>query len=101
MFKEQENLQDTRGNDQETQDEELYQRLFKKIARDFIFIGDLENIFDVFIDEIEKAQNENKSLDKNELKYYSMQSILKAIEYKNNLSKPKHKRKKYKDVPDG
>ena len=44
MFKEQETLEDTRGNDQETQDEELYQRLFKKIARDFIYIISLSHI---------------------------------------------------------
>jgi len=100
MLKQQSKFEDAKGHSQESQDEELYQRLFKKIARDFIYIGDLENLLDDFIEEIEDAQNENKALNKNELKYYFSQSILKAVEYKNNLSQPKHKRKTYKDIPD-
>jgi hypothetical protein len=101
MFKEQERLEDTRGNDQETQDEELYQRLFKKIARDFIYIKDLDVLLDSFYERLQQAQREKREMTKDEMRYYSMHSVLRAMEYKENLSSPKHKRKMYKDITDG
>jgi len=101
MLKQQESLEDTKGSDQEEQDEELYQRLFKKIARDFIFAGDLDVFLDSFYDNLLEAQEEGNKLSKEEMKYYSAKSVLKAMEYKNNLSLPKRKRRKYKDVDDG
>lgn len=101
MLKQQEQLEDTKGNSQEDQDEELYQRLFKKIARDFIFVDDLDVFLDSFYDRLLEAQRNNEQLNKEEMKYYSAKSVLKAMEYKNNLSLPKRKRRKYKDVDDG
>jgi len=101
MFKAQSSLTDTRNNTQDTQDEETYQRLFKKIARDFIFKDDLDGFLDNFYEEMQRAQEENRQVSKDEMRYFAMGSIAKALEYKHNLSLPKHKRKKYKDVTDG
>ncbi len=101
MLKQQEQLEDTKSNSQEDQDEELYQRLFKKIARDFIIVDDLDVFLDSFYDRLIEVQKNNEKLNKEQMKYYSTKSVLKAMEYKNNLSLPKRKRKKYKDVDDG
>ncbi len=101
MLKRQAEFEDTRGNSQEDQDEELYQRLFKKIARDFIFVKDLDLLLDDFYERLQEAQRDNKKISKDEMRYYTYNSILRAMEYKNNLSSPKNKRKAYKDVPDG
>jgi len=101
MLKRQEQFEDTKGNSQEDQDEELYQRLFKKIARDFIFVKDLDLLLDDFYERLQEAQRDNKKISKDEMRYYTYNSILRAMEYKNNLSLPKNKRKAYKDVPDG
>lgn len=101
MLKEQESLEDTKNNNQDTEDEELYQRMFKKIARDFVYWEDLELLVDGMYKDIEEAQKKNKKISKKEMRYYTFKSILRALEYKNNLSQPKHKRKEYKDVTDG
>ena len=101
MLKEQESLEDTKNNNQVTEDEELYQRMFKKIARDFVYWEDLELLVDGMYKDIEEAQKKNKKISKKEMRYYTFKSILRALEYKNNLSQPKHKRKEYKDVTDG
>mgnify|MGYP003980190329 CR=1 FL=1 len=73
--------------------EEQYQQMFKKIARDFVFKGDLKLIFShVFQDLIEDDETAfNSRFDA---------AVLKAIEYRNNLNEPLSDRKKYKDVID-
>lgn len=101
MLKQQESLEDTKNNNQDTEDEEMYQRIFKKIARDFVYWEDLELLVDSMYKDIEQAQKKNKKISKKEMRYYTFKSILRALEYKKNLSQPKHKRKEYKDVTDG
>jgi hypothetical protein len=90
-----------KGGDKNSSDEEQYQRMFKKIARDFVHREDLKEIlrelflglslFDEGLDYILKDINIEKKIDN---------AIDKAIEYRENLEKPKHKRKTYRDIDD-
>ena len=100
MLKQQENLTDGKTSQQDTEDEELYQRLFKTIARDFIYVEDLDLLLDGFYEELQNAQEENRTLNRQQMRYYTYRSIQRAKEYKANLAKAKNKRFKYKDVTD-
>ena len=100
MLKSQESLNNTKGSSQDTQDEELYQRLFKKIARDFIYYKDLDILLDHFYTELLQAQQDGREMTREEMRYYTHHSVSRALQYKNNLSLPKHKRKTFKDVTD-
>ena len=97
MLKKQSNLEDGKSFSEEDRDEELYQRLFKKIARDFVFKEELNFILEDFYEKVLNKRKE-KELTKEDINYFSEQAILKALEYRNNLSLPKRQRKKYKDV---
>jgi hypothetical protein len=100
MLKSQESLNTTKGSNQNTQDEELYQRLFKKIARDFIYHKDLDALLEHFYTELLQAQQDGREMSREEMRYHTHRSISRALQYKNNLSLPKHKRKTFKDVTD-
>lgn len=92
MLKDQSENITVEGIDQDANDEELYQRIFKKIARDFVCKVDSEDMFQKILEKVEDKQDEQ------EIGTINLNAIMKAIEYKENLSLPKHKRKKYKDV---
>ena len=84
--------------------EEQYQKMFKKIARDFATIEDLESLLSKmnFIMEIMRRSNPEIAEDFKEDAIIERETaVLKAMEYKNNLEKPRSKRNKYKDVSDG
>ena len=90
MLKDQSENISTPGADESDNDEELYQRLFKKIARDFVCKSDSEDMFQKILKEVKE--------DEEEVENVSFGAIMKAIEYRENLSLPKSKRRKYKDV---
>jgi hypothetical protein len=92
------NLLNREDNDYEKDDnelEELYERLYKKIARDFVHRNDLrESLVQTFL--LFKALG--IPIDETSIDTFSEEAINQAIEYKENLSKPRNKRNKYKDV---
>ena len=73
--------------------EEQYQQMFKKIARDFVFRGDLKVIFNSLFKDLIEDDDEafNSRFDA---------AVLKAMEYRDNLNKSLDQRTKYKDVID-
>lgn len=97
MLREQADNNDTVSNDQNSNDEEQYQRLFKKIARDFVCRADLERSLKKIQDRIENGEELEEDVEEDSINA-TIGAILKAIEYKANLSLPKHKRIKYKDI---
>ena len=98
MLRDQSDGNDSQGATESDNDEELYQRLFKKIARDFVSKDDLENLIGGLLEEIVRSQNAKQKLDSTKIGTSDMGAAMKAIEYKENLALPKHKRRKYKDV---
>ena len=80
--------------------EELYQKLFVKIARDFVVKEDFQQMQYEFLQRLflvspmlfQSVQNENLNLNNSD------NAIKKAQEYKENLKRPFHKRRKYKDI---
>lgn len=73
--------------------EEQYQKLYKKIARDFVHVKDLEDI-------INSLNLQNSKLKNTILSLKRENAVLKAVEYKNNLEKPRSERKVYSDILD-
>lgn len=73
--------------------EEQYQKMFKKIARDFVYKDDLRNILNFILLDLfpDRSTTINENLDG---------AVLRALEYKENQNKPINQRKKYKDVID-
>jgi hypothetical protein len=98
MLKDQSNNNDTPGVNESSNDEEQYQRIFKKIARDFVCRADLDDLVNTLMKRIISSQEENKALENSEVNSSKLGAVMKAVEYKENLSLPKHKRRKYKDV---
>lgn len=82
--------EDVESNNTEDNLEEQYQKMFKKIARDFVFKDDLKAIIGFLFDDIDDNTFEEKF----------DAAYLKALEYKDNLSKPLKQRKKYEDIVD-
>lgn len=74
--------------------EEQYQKMFKKIARDFVHKDDLDLILGFLIQDLFPDQQAV-------IKSKVDSAVMKAIEYKENLNKPLKDRKKYKDIIDG
>jgi len=80
--------------------EELYQKLFVKIARDFVVKEDFQQMQYEFLQRLflvspmlfQSVQNESLNLNNSD------NAIKKAQEYKENLKRPFHKRRKYKDI---
>jgi|LauGreDrversion4_2_1035121.scaffolds.fasta_scaffold13452_4 hypothetical protein len=92
------NLLNREDNDYEKDDnelEELYERLYKKIARDFVHKDDLRQSLSHTLNLYEAL---GIKLDETTASLFFDEAINQAIEYKENLSKPRNKRKKYKDV---
>ena len=101
MFSKLYNNEDASFDDEDRDLEELYQKLFKKIARDFVYKRDLSDHFDNFILGLERNSPELASSLRADSVFLEYQAaILQAVEYKENLKKPKNKRIKYKDVDD-
>lgn len=98
MFKDQAEGNDTNGANADSNDEEQYQRMFKKIARDFICKADLDNLINALVKRISESQENQESLEGSEVNSDNLGAVMKAIEYKENLRLPKSKRRKYKDV---
>lgn len=101
------NMQKGHDNDFDngaTELEEQYQKMFKKIARDFATIEDIGGLISQmnFLIEIIKRTNPEIAEElKEEVIVERENAVLKAMEYKSNLEKPRSKRTKYKDVSDG
>lgn len=101
------NMQKGHDNDFDnggTELEEQYQKMFKKIARDFATIEDLEGLISKmnFLVEALKRTNPDLVEDfKSDAITERETAVLRAMEYKKNLEKPRSKRTKYKDVSDG
>ena len=100
MFRDQAEGNDTEGSNADTNDEEQYQRLFKKIARDFICKGDLDNLINNLVKRLTEIQESEDGSEEIEINSDSLAAVMRAIEYKENLRLPKSQRKKYKDVID-
>lgn len=84
--------------------EEQYQKMFKKIARDFAMLEDIKQIassMNAMLEIMRRINPEITSEFEEELVVERDNAVLKAIEYKNNLEKPRSKRNSYKDVNDG
>ena len=98
MLKDQSENNDTPGLNENSNDEEQYQRLFKKIARDFVSRADLDELITTLIKKIVYSQQNQEELKEEDVNSSRIGSVMKAIEYRENLSLPKHQRRKYKDV---
>lgn len=99
MFKALNERKDVEGATEHDELEEQYQRMYKKIARDFIHKEDLETIMNEYTEYLFSiVPGLQDSLENNTFNNRVDSAVNKAIEYKENLKKPKHKRKKYKDV---
>ena len=90
LFNKLNNREDTESGKEENSLEEQYQKMFKKMARDFVFKDDLKAIIGFLFED----------LDDNTIDEKFDAAVLKAIEYRENLSKPKKDRKKYRDILD-
>lgn len=91
-------------DDGEKELEEQYQKMFKKIARDFAMLEDIKQIvssMNAMLEIMRRIDPEVTSELEEELVAERDNAVLKAIEYKNNLEKPRSKRNNYKDVNDG
>jgi hypothetical protein len=91
-------------DDGEKELEEQYQKMFKKIARDFAMLEDIKQIvssMNAMLEIMRRIDPEVTSELEEELVAERNNAVLKAIEYKNNLEKPRSKRNNYKDVNDG
>lgn len=67
--------------------EEQYQKMFKKIARDFVHIDDLREILNSAFDELFSEQS-----------YMNRNAYLRAKEYQRNLDAKLSDRKTYQDI---
>tara|TARA_Y100000310_G_scaffold312173_1_gene359205 strand:- start:551 stop:874 length:324 start_codon:yes stop_codon:yes gene_type:complete len=100
------NMRNQVDNDFDSGDKELeeqYQRLFKKMARDFVLIDELRETVSKFNSLLDLIRKSDLSLSEDlddDFEVGSEIAILKAIEYKENLERPRSKRQKYKDVTD-
>lgn len=76
--------------------EEQYQKMFKKIARDFIYKDDFGAIMSFALQDILNGNEGEENFSRQVID----SAVLKAIEYRNNLNKPLSQRRKYKDIID-
>jgi hypothetical protein len=90
------NKEDNDFNDEDNTLEEQYQKMFKKIARDFVTYDELYSTISYSL----LAVYESLGLDVNTYQASRDIAIAKALEYKENLSRQKTKRTKYKDITD-
>ncbi len=84
--------------------EEQYQKMFKKIARDFATMEDVNSMasqMNYLMSIIKRLDPDILNDIEDEITAERENAVLKAIEYKSNLEKPRSKRRKYKDVSDG
>jgi len=99
MFKALNEKKDVEGATEHDELEEQYQRMFKKIARDFVHKDDLASIMNEYTEYLFTIiPGLEESLQDNTFENKRDSAVNKALEYKENLKRPKHKRKKYKDV---
>lgn len=81
LFKKLKDKEDTDFHDEDKELEEQYQKLFKKIARDFATIKDVKTY-----------------VESNESDYTVNNAIATAYEYKKNLKRKLSDKKKYLDI---
>lgn len=99
MFKALNEKKDIAGATEHDELEEQYQRMFKKIARDFVHKDDLASIMNEYTEYLFTIiPGLEDSLEDNGFQNKTDSAVNKALEYKENLKQPKHKRKQYKDV---
>ena len=95
MFNKLYNKEDASFNDENAQLEEQYQKLFKKIARDFVYKEDLMSALNNLTSAINLLNSNFNSIS---VASTEEGAIQKAIEYESNLKKRKKDRTQYKDV---
>jgi hypothetical protein len=88
FFKKLKDNEDTDFNE-ENNLEEQYQKMFKKIARDFVHKDDLKEILIDILYSLDIESEVNK---------FPVKAFMKAKEYEKNLNTSLTKRKKYLDI---
>lgn len=88
------------GQSKELELEEQYERLFKKIARDFVSREDLKTILEDFVEALKESNPQIKeALEEQELDFDEISNSRKiSKEYSKNLLMPRIFRPKYKDI---
>lgn len=87
--------EDASFDNEDAQLEEQYQKLFKKIARDFVFKEDMISSLNNLTMAINSLNENFKDIKTSNA---SEGAIQKALEYEANLKKRKKDRTKYKDI---
>jgi len=95
MFNKLYKKEDASFDNEDLQLEEQYQKLFKKIARDFVFKEDLVSSLNNLTQAINSLNENFKTINLNSSNENAVQ---KALEYESNLKKRKKDRIKYKDI---
>lgn len=82
--------------------EQEYEKLFKKIARDFVTREDLEVILADFVELLFESNEEfREGFENNPIDFKRKEKALAlAREYSNNLNLPTFARRQYKDITD-
>lgn len=88
------------GQSKELELEEQYERLFKKIARDFVSREDLKTILEDFVEALKESNPQIKeALEEQELDFDEISNSRKiSKEYSKNLLMPRIFRPKYEDI---
>lgn len=88
------------GQSKELELEEQYEKLFKKIARDFVSREDLKTILEDFVEALKESNPRIKeALEEQELDFDEISNSRKiSKEYSKNLLMPRIFRPNYKDV---
>lgn len=95
MFNKLYKKEDTSFDNEDSHLEEQYQKLFKKIARDFVFKEDLVSSLNNLTQAINTLNENFKNI---RLNSSNEGAVQKALEYEANLKKRKKDRTKYKDI---
>ena len=95
MFNKLYKKEDASFNNEDNHLEEQYQKLFKKIARDFVFKEDLVSSLNNLTGAINSLNENFKDI---KINSSSEAAIQKALEYEANLKKRKKERTQYKDI---
>ena len=93
FYKKLKDNESTNFSDEDRRIEEDYQKLFPKIARDFICRKDVEKMFGNIIAILEE-EGENQIRSATPIRH----ALLLAREYRLNLKRPINNRKSYRDI---
>lgn len=90
----------TSVTEEDTVLEEQYEKMFSKIARDFLTKEDFKDIMMAFLQKISLTNPTlvNSLISDPVVLSFEDNAIKKSQEYKENVRKPIHKRHKYKDI---